>query len=260
MSVFVADLGGTWLRTAVYAPETRSLSQLSTWPTPDNPAACRAEIEAAWFAARRPRHVGIAAAPTLGGDGLVRGWGNRPDYVGHALLAPCMAATARVIDDGTAAAVAAHAAWDAGESIVLAVTVGTGIGGGAVIAGKPLVGARASAMEVGHIRVPPASGHTCACGAEGCVQAVASGRAIAAALAAGCSEEGVLDRAAEAIRALVAILVTAFDPHRIALSGGLGLGALRSRLIADGSTMSLELHPCGEEAGLVGAGLIASSD
>jgi glucokinase len=57
--------------------------------------------------------------------------------------------------------------------------VGTGIGGGFIMDGKPYYGARGAAGEIGHIIVSP-HGRRCRCGREGCVEAYASKTAMEA--------------------------------------------------------------------------------
>lgn len=59
------------------------------------------------------------------------------------------------------------------------ITLGTGIGGGIVIDGEIHHGASGGAGEVGHMSVD-FRGRRCPCGARGCVEAYASGPAIAA--------------------------------------------------------------------------------
>ncbi len=58
------------------------------------------------------------------------------------------------------------------------ITVSTGIGGGIIIDGKILHGQRDSAGEVGHQTIIP-DGPLCNCGNRGCLEALASGIAIA---------------------------------------------------------------------------------
>ena len=66
-----------------------------------------------------------------------------------------------------------------GGSTVVGMTVGTGIGGGAVIDGRLHLGLDGTAGEVGHHTVDP-NGLLCGCGNRGCLEAHASGPAIAA--------------------------------------------------------------------------------
>ncbi len=56
--------------------------------------------------------------------------------------------------------------------------VSTGIGGGIVLDGRLLDGANGNAGHIGHIIVEP-DGNLCRCGARGCLEAEASGTAIA---------------------------------------------------------------------------------
>lgn len=58
------------------------------------------------------------------------------------------------------------------------ITVSTGIGGGLIVGGKLLEGASGVAGEVGHMKVRP-DGNRCGCGRYGCLEAEASGTAIA---------------------------------------------------------------------------------
>ncbi len=57
-------------------------------------------------------------------------------------------------------------------------TISTGIGGGVVVHGKLLEGASFVAGEVGHMTIVP-QGDLCKCGKKGCLEAYASGTAIA---------------------------------------------------------------------------------
>ncbi len=68
----------------------------------------------------------------------------------------------------------------AGKNVddLLYITVSTGVGGGIIIGGKVHTGAHDIAGEVGHIIVQK-DGPQCNCGARGCLEAIASGTAIA---------------------------------------------------------------------------------
>jgi glucokinase len=61
----------------------------------------------------------------------------------------------------------------------IAMVVSTGVGGGIVLDGRLLDGADGNAGHIGHVIVVP-DGHLCGCGARGCLEAEASGTAIAA--------------------------------------------------------------------------------
>ena len=84
-----------------------------------------------------------------------------------------------VIENDANAAAWGEAVFGAGvgEAQMMMITVGTGIGGGAVIEGKLHRGAYGIAAEFGHLRVVP-EGHLCGCGACGCFEQYASGNAL----------------------------------------------------------------------------------
>lgn len=88
------------------------------------------------------------------------------------------AACVRVDNDATCATRAEHAFGAArGISHALVVTLGTGIGGGLVLGGRVMRGARGFAGEVGHM-VVEAGGRQCVCGQQGCWEQYASGNAL----------------------------------------------------------------------------------
>jgi glucokinase len=64
------------------------------------------------------------------------------------------------------------------ENMVM-MAIGTGIGGGVVVKGELLIGLQESAGEIGHMTIFP-NGPLCNCGNHGCLEALASGPAIAA--------------------------------------------------------------------------------
>ena len=61
----------------------------------------------------------------------------------------------------------------------IVVNVGYGIGAGIIVNGKPLYGPRGMAGEFGHLTLEKNSTVRCECGNYGCLEALASGRAIA---------------------------------------------------------------------------------
>ena len=82
-------------------------------------------------------------------------------------------------NDANAAALGEHR-FGAGRGVehMIYVTVSTGVGGGLILDGKLYHGAAGMAGEVGHIIVEP-EGPLCGCGNRGCLEALASGTAIA---------------------------------------------------------------------------------
>ena len=83
--------------------------------------------------------------------------------------------------DNDAKAVVLGETWcgaAAGCRDVIGMVVSTGVGGGIIIDGRLLDGDSGNAGHIGHICVVP-NGRLCKCGARGCLEAVASGTAIA---------------------------------------------------------------------------------
>lgn len=117
--------------------------------------------------------VGVAMPATVGPDGRVTAWPNRPSWTGLDLAAGLEEVFGRAriayADDGDLAALA-ESAVTGGDLVYLG--VGTGVGGGIVLGGRLVPGA-----ELGHM-VVDLRGENCSCGRRGCVQSLASGPAI----------------------------------------------------------------------------------
>ena len=105
------------------------------------------------------------------------GWRNFPlrDLIANAISLPA------VLDNDANAAALGEWWMGAGRNVqtLLAVTLGTGIGGGIVLDGRVYHGASDVAGEVGHMTID-STGRRCNCGNYGCLEAYASGPAIAA--------------------------------------------------------------------------------
>lgn len=84
-----------------------------------------------------------------------------------------------LLNDADAAALGEHrfGAGQGYDSIIL-LTLGTGIGGGIILDGKLYLGSSGGAAEIGHM-VVQADGPRCSCGNRGCLEALASGSAVA---------------------------------------------------------------------------------
>ena len=82
--------------------------------------------------------------------------------------------------DNDAKALALGEGWvgaAAGTSDFLAMVVSTGVGGGLVLDGRLVDGTAGNAGHIGHVIVAP-EGNRCGCGAQGCLEAEASGTGI----------------------------------------------------------------------------------
>ena len=84
--------------------------------------------------------------------------------------------------DNDAKALALGEGWvgaASGSANFIAMVVSTGVGGGIVLDGRLLNGRLGNAGHIGHIVVVP-EGRACVCGSHGCLEAEASGTALAA--------------------------------------------------------------------------------
>jgi glucokinase len=133
--------------------------------------------------------VGIATVGTVNLDGTVVRAGPYQGYEGvdwaRELRGVGIGGPVTVRNDGQAATLAECAALPGGRcNNTLHFAVGTGVGGGAIVGGNLLRGERGYAGALGHIKVVTGAGaRNCGCGGRGCVQTVASGRAIREAFA-----------------------------------------------------------------------------
>lgn len=117
---------------------------------------------------------------TKGGETVsplnIPGW---RDFPLRSELASLTGAPVVVDNDAKALAVGEHR-WGAarGHGDFVGMVVSTGVGGGVFCDGRLLDGAQGNAGHIGHVIVEP-DGNRCGCGARGCLEAEASGSAIA---------------------------------------------------------------------------------
>jgi glucokinase len=165
--------------------------------------------------------------------------------------------------------------------VLVLVAVGTGLGGGLVIEGKPFFGAGGSAMEIGHHLIKE-GGRLCSCGRRGCWEAYCSSYGLSAIYGeiAGTTlgDREIINRAlkgeATALRAVEEFkehlltglmnLVHILNPDRLVLGGGVIegmkelLGDLEERLkerveSLPGENLRLVFSRAGEFMGARGA-------
>jgi glucokinase len=130
--------------------------------------------------------------------------------------------------DNDAKALALGEGWvgaAAGCANFLAMVVSTGVGGGIVLDGRLLDGRLGNAGHIGHVVVEP-SGRACRCGGRGCLEAEASGTAIAAVTGRPPREAGpeLVVRVGTLVGRAIASVVNLLDLPLAVVSGSVALG------------------------------------
>ena len=113
----------------------------------------------------------------------------------------------------------------AGVTDFVALVVSTGVGGGIVSGGRLLDGASGNAGHLGHLIVEP-DGAPCACGARGCLEAEASGPAIAARIGrpAEQADPATIARTGRLVGRAVAGVANLLDLRLAVVAGSVALG------------------------------------
>jgi glucokinase len=130
--------------------------------------------------------------------------------------------------DNDAKALALAEGWlgaAAGEPDFIAMVVSTGVGGGIVSDGRLVDGSDGNAGHIGHVIVEP-DGRACACGAQGCLEAEASGTAIQAITGRHPREAGpeVIARTGRLVGRAVASVANLLDVPLACIAGSVALG------------------------------------
>jgi glucokinase len=181
------DVGGTKIHGALVDREGTVISDLRV-PTPrggeqilDTVAQVAAQLAAR--AGGRPIGLGVGTPGLVDRAGILHFAPNLPNVIGLDVLAglrkrveeidPGLAVV--VDNDANCAAAGEHCFGAArGSDEALVVTLGTGIGGGAIVRGSLFRGANNFAGEIGHMAIDP-KGLPCPCGKRGCWERYASG-------------------------------------------------------------------------------------
>jgi fructokinase len=186
------DLGGTKIEAAVLDADgaLRWRERVRT-PAGDYAAtlhAVAALVRRAGAAVAAPLTVGVGHPGTLTPAGAIKN-ANSTCLNGQPLqsdLEALLGQPVRLANDANCLALSeATDGAGAGHAVVLAVILGTGVGGGLAVHGRVLVGANGLAGEWGHNPLPwadadeAAAAPPCYCGQRGCIEAWLSGPALA---------------------------------------------------------------------------------
>lgn len=174
--------------------------------------------------------------------------------------------------DNDAKALARGEGWlgaAVGCSNYLSMVVSTGVGGGIVVDGRLLEGGSGNAGHIGHVIVVP-GGRKCACGAYGCLEAEASGSAIAAVTGRPPASAGpdVIERTGRLVGRAVGSVANLLDFRLATVAGSVALGfgepffAAASAELADTARLDfssgcrIEASPLGAQGPLLGAAAV----
>jgi glucokinase len=122
-----------------------------------------------------------------------------------------------------------------------AVTVSTGIGGGIILDNDLVDGMSGNAGHVGHIVVEP-GGRRCVCGAQGCLEAEASGMAIEAITGRPPTEPtyGIMQRTGTLVGRAAASICNSLDLTLVVVGGSVALGFASTFFTA--AQQALDVH------------------
>jgi glucokinase len=178
------DVGGTKAQAVVIDPSGEVVESVQR-PTPRGDHSLTGLLDVLVELADEVGHegsVGVGVPGLVTRDGVLRAAPNLDgvaDFAVAELLSERFGSAVHVANDATCATVAE---WllgaGQGTTDMMLVTLGTGIGGGAVANGAVLQGANGFAGEFGHMVVDPA-GPPCPCGRRGCWERYASGSGLA---------------------------------------------------------------------------------
>jgi glucokinase len=278
------DIGGTRTRVAAVATgrilarrvfQTRGVEDVET-------AIRGILVETGWG---KPTAIGVGApAPLDMRSGQILSCPNLPGWNNVEVreeLQRAFGCPVYLANDATCAAIG-ELAFGVRSRDFLYITWSTGIGGGIVAGGQVVWGATGGAGEIGHIVLQP-GGPPCACGKNGCLEALAGGASLARlgteALGAPLSARDLVVHAQrenpvagklvlDACRAFgqgIAIVWEILEPGLIVLGGGLtgSWAFLGPQVLAAAHGMvrerpRVELTQLGDDAGLLGAASLSA--
>ena len=189
--VFGVDIGGTTVKLGMFDIEGNAMDKWAI-PTrtennganilPDIAASIQDKMSEKAVNKADVAGVGIGAPGPVDGEGIIHkavniGWGEMNLKKELSALLGGM----RVEGGNDANVAALGEMWKGGgqgHKNLVAVTLGTGVGGGIIINGRIMTGATGSGGEIGHIHVEDHETEACGCGNYGCLEEYASATGI----------------------------------------------------------------------------------
>ena len=187
---FGVDIGGTTVKLGLFTTEgeivdkweikTRTENQGEA-VLPDIAAALNEKLEEKQIPKDEVEGIGVGVPAPVDSEGVVQntanlGWGYKEV---KREMEELSGMRAEIGNDANVAALGEM--WlgaGKGRKNIVMVTLGTGVGGGIIIDGKPLVGAHGAGGEIGHLCVNYEETDHCGCGNTGCLEQYASATGI----------------------------------------------------------------------------------
>ncbi|MCR5459388.1 MAG: ROK family glucokinase [Acetatifactor sp.] len=191
MYAFGVDIGGTTVKMGLFDQNANALDKWEI-PTrkenggeailPDVAKAILSKMEEKGITADQVKGIGVGAPGavdeegTMVGGAVNLGWGvlNIPEILHKFIDVPVKANN----DANVAALGEMWQGGGKGYSNMVAVTLGTGVGGGIIVNGKILTGATGAGGEIGHIHLEDNETESCGCKKKGCLEQYASATGI----------------------------------------------------------------------------------
>ena len=187
---FGVDIGGTTVKLGLFTTDgeivdkweikTRTENQGEA-VLPDIAEALKEKLEEKKIGRDEVEGIGVGVPAPVNTEGVVQntanlGWGYKEV---KREMEELSGMRAEIGNDANVAALGEM--WlgaGKGRKNIVMVTLGTGVGGGIIIDGKPLVGAHGAGGEIGHLCVNYEETDHCGCGNTGCLEQYASATGI----------------------------------------------------------------------------------
>ena len=180
---FGVDVGGTTVKLGLFDEDGRVLDKWEI-PTvkendgesilPDVAESLQAKMKERGLGEADLAGIGIGVPGAVDGSGMLVGGavnlGWKPFHISKALNA-YINVPVKAANDANAAAFGEL--WQGGGKgcrSMVTVTLGTGVGGGIIVDGRILTGAKGAAGEIGHIHIDDEETEVCSCGSRGCLE------------------------------------------------------------------------------------------
>lgn len=188
---FGVDIGGTTVKIGLFEANGELLNKWEI-PTnkadsgeciiPDIVASLREEMEKKGINEEELCGIGVGAPGAVDEEGVLVGGavniGWKPFNIPEAFNAYIKVSVKAVNDANSAAFGEMWKGGGRGCSNMVAVTLGTGVGGGIIIGGSILTGATGAGGEIGHIHIEDKETEICGCKNKGCLEQYASATGI----------------------------------------------------------------------------------